>query len=123
MCPTAKIEGSQGGIIFHPFLCLCEVPQYIQSVKNGLSHPVKVSILATHTGKSEETIEQDISRPRYFDPYQAVDYGLIDKVSFRRLFIAVCFRAVLFVVHWCLSLFNDILSSLFCFGHAVILEL
>ncbi|CAD7699459.1 unnamed protein product [Ostreobium quekettii] len=39
-----------------------------------------VNILATHTGKTEEVIERDIRRPKYFNPYSAVDYGLIDKV-------------------------------------------
>jgi ATP-dependent Clp protease protease subunit len=39
-----------------------------------------VEILAKSTGKSLEVIEQDIARPRYFTPYTAVEYGLIDKV-------------------------------------------
>lgn len=39
-----------------------------------------VEILAKGCGKSEEEMERDISRPKYFTPYQAVEYGLIDKV-------------------------------------------
>ena len=39
-----------------------------------------VSLLSKHTGHSEETIAKDISRPKYFNPYEAVDYGLIDRV-------------------------------------------
>lgn len=39
-----------------------------------------VSLLAKHTGHSEEKIAKDIQRPRYFDPYEAVEYGLIDRV-------------------------------------------
>jgi ATP-dependent protease ClpP protease subunit len=27
-----------------------------------------------------EVIEEDIARPKYFTPYTAVEYGLIDKV-------------------------------------------
>lgn len=40
----------------------------------------KVEILAKGVGKTEEEVERDISRPRYFTPYQAVEYGIIDKV-------------------------------------------
>lgn len=39
-----------------------------------------VSLLAKHTGHSEEKIAADIRRPQYFNPYQAVEYGLIDRV-------------------------------------------
>jgi hypothetical protein len=40
----------------------------------------QVHLLAKHTGHSEEKIAKDISRPRYFDPYEAVEYNLIDRV-------------------------------------------
>ncbi len=36
--------------------------------------------LALHTKKTEEQILADFQRPRYFNPYEAVDYGLIDTV-------------------------------------------
>ncbi|GLC37105.1 hypothetical protein PLESTB_001391200 [Pleodorina starrii] len=36
--------------------------------------------LAACTKKTEEQIEQDFARPRYFNPYEAVSYGLIDTV-------------------------------------------
>jgi ATP-dependent Clp protease protease subunit len=39
-----------------------------------------VHLLAKHTGHSEEETARDIMRPRYFNPYQAIDYGLIDRV-------------------------------------------
>lgn len=39
-----------------------------------------VRLLAKHTGHSEEKISKDINRPRYFNPYEAVEYGLIDRV-------------------------------------------
>jgi ATP-dependent Clp protease protease subunit len=39
-----------------------------------------VSLLAKHTGHSEEKIALDISRPKYFNPYEAKEYGLIDTV-------------------------------------------
>mmetsp|Transcript_5866 Transcript_5866/g.10192 ORF Transcript_5866/g.10192 Transcript_5866/m.10192 type:complete len:314 (+) Transcript_5866:95-1036(+) len=35
---------------------------------------------ALHTKKSEEQILDDFQRPRYFNPYEAVEYGLIDTV-------------------------------------------
>lgn len=37
--------------------------------------------LAKHTKKTEEQIMADFERPRYFNPYEAVGYGLIDKVG------------------------------------------
>ena len=39
-----------------------------------------VRLLAKHSGHSEEEVSRDIQRPRYFDPYQAVEYGLLDRV-------------------------------------------
>jgi ATP-dependent Clp protease protease subunit len=39
-----------------------------------------VSLLAKHTGHSEEKISKDIARPKYFNPYEAVEYGIIDRV-------------------------------------------
>lgn len=36
--------------------------------------------LALHTKKTEEQILDDFQRPRYFNPYEAVQYGLIDTV-------------------------------------------
>ena len=41
----------------------------------------KVKLYAEHTGKTPEQIEADISRPKYFSPSEAVEYGIIDKVS------------------------------------------
>lgn len=39
-----------------------------------------VNLLSRHIGHPVEKIAKDIMRPRYFNPYQAVDYGIIDKV-------------------------------------------
>ena len=39
-----------------------------------------VGLLAKHTGHSEEETARNIQRPRYFNPYQAIEYGLIDRV-------------------------------------------
>ncbi|GBF87370.1 ATP-dependent Clp protease proteolytic subunit-related protein, chloroplastic [Raphidocelis subcapitata] len=36
--------------------------------------------LAASTGKTEEEVTADFARPRYFNPYEAVGYGLIDTV-------------------------------------------
>ena len=41
----------------------------------------KLEILAKSTGKGRKVIEQDINRPLYLAPVDAVDYGLIDKVK------------------------------------------
>ncbi len=39
--------------------------------------------LAACTKKSEEEVTADFQRPRYFTPYEAVQYGLIDTVRQR----------------------------------------
>ncbi len=38
------------------------------------------TILAKHTGQSEEQIKQDTERDRYLSPEEAVEYGLVDQV-------------------------------------------
>lgn len=43
-------------------------------------HP-QARYLADCTKRTEEQISQDFIRPRYFNPYEAVSYGLIDTVS------------------------------------------
>lgn len=40
-----------------------------------------LDVLSKGIGKSIEEIEKDINRPKYFDPWEAVEYGLIDQVS------------------------------------------
>jgi ATP-dependent Clp protease, protease subunit len=37
-------------------------------------------IYAHHSGQSEEQVHVDMERDRFFDPVQAVEYGLIDRV-------------------------------------------
>ncbi|WOK92929.1 hypothetical protein Cni_G01621 [Canna indica] len=41
-----------------------------------------VALYARHIGKSPEQIEEDIKRPKYFSPSEAVEYGIIDKVLY-----------------------------------------
>ncbi|GMY29903.1 ATP-dependent Clp protease proteolytic subunit-related protein 4, chloroplastic-like [Fagus crenata] len=41
-----------------------------------------VNLLAKHVGKSPEQVEEDIRRPKYFSPSEAVEYGIIDKVIY-----------------------------------------
>jgi hypothetical protein len=41
-----------------------------------------IKLLSRHIGKSVEEIAQDIKRPKYFSPSEAVDYGIIDKVLY-----------------------------------------
>jgi ATP-dependent Clp protease protease subunit len=41
-------------------------------------------ILAKHTGQPLEQVERDVERDRILDPYQAMEYGLIDQVITRR---------------------------------------
>lgn len=37
-------------------------------------------LLSLHTGQDPKKLNKDLSRPLYLNPYQAVDYGVIDKV-------------------------------------------
>jgi ATP-dependent Clp protease protease subunit len=37
-------------------------------------------ILSKHTGQTVEKISSDVDRDRFMSPYEAVEYGLIDKV-------------------------------------------
>jgi len=37
-------------------------------------------IYAEHTGKTEEEVNHDMERDRFFKPDEAVEYGLIDRV-------------------------------------------
>ncbi len=41
---------------------------------------VQIRILSKCTGNSADKLEKDIARPRYFDPHDAITYGIIDKV-------------------------------------------
>lgn len=41
---------------------------------------LQIRILSKSTGQTIERLEKDISRPRYFNPYDAISYGIIDKV-------------------------------------------
>jgi ATP-dependent Clp protease, protease subunit len=38
------------------------------------------SIIALHTGRSTETIQEEIERDRYLDACQAVEYGIVDEI-------------------------------------------
>lgn len=49
----------------------------VRNVKDEL-----VSLISRHTGQSVEKINEDIRRPKYFKPDEAVDYGIIDKVLY-----------------------------------------
>ncbi|KAJ0968261.1 hypothetical protein J5N97_025195 [Dioscorea zingiberensis] len=49
----------------------------IKNVKKEL-----VALYSKHMGKSLEQIEEDIRRPKYFSPSEAVEYGIIDKVLY-----------------------------------------
>ena len=37
-------------------------------------------MLSVHTGHSMEKIEKDTARAKYFSPYEAVEYKLLDRV-------------------------------------------
>ena len=41
---------------------------------------MQVHLLAKHISKTDDEIERAIARPTYFNPYEAVDFGIIDRV-------------------------------------------
>ena len=41
----------------------------------------QLELLSKGINKPIEELEKDINRPKYFNPWEAVDYGLIDKVN------------------------------------------
>ena len=41
---------------------------------------VQVALVAENTGHTIEEVERDISRPKYFTPFEAKEYGIIDRV-------------------------------------------
>lgn len=49
----------------------------IRKVKNDM-----VDLYARHTGHPKDKIEQDMRRPKYFSPQEAIEYGIIDKVIY-----------------------------------------
>lgn len=53
--------------------------EHILKIKNKLNN-----ILASNTGKSLETIEQDCERDYFMSAEEALEYGLIDKVIYKR---------------------------------------
>ena len=42
---------------------------------------LQVRLLSRHTGHTIEEVDKEINRPRYFEPYEAVEWGIIDKVG------------------------------------------
>ena len=52
-----------------------------------------LDILSKGIGKDIEEIEKDINRPKYFNPWEAVEYGLIDQAgTFTRTYIHAVFK-------------------------------
>ncbi|CAN1834853.1 ATP-dependent Clp protease proteolytic subunit-related protein 4, chloroplastic [Linum perenne] len=41
-----------------------------------------VNLLAKHTRQTPERIQADYTRPKYFSPSEAIEYGLIDKILY-----------------------------------------
>ncbi len=50
----------------------------------------QVRLLGEHTDHEPEEIEKTISRPKYFDPYEAVKYGIIDRVGCCQICLLCC---------------------------------
>lgn len=41
---------------------------------------LQMKLLSIHTGHSVAKIDEDTARTRYFNPYEAIEYKLIDRV-------------------------------------------
>ncbi len=65
--PMGEVGGQASDIAIHA--------QEIMRVKENL-----ISIIASHTGKSEAQVEKDSERDRYMSASKAKEYGIIDKV-------------------------------------------
>lgn len=39
-----------------------------------------IELLAKGIGKSKEEVAKDVQRPRYFQPKEAIEYGIADKI-------------------------------------------
>ena len=48
--------------------------------------PPQAKYLGVHTNKTTDQIITDFARPKYFNAYEAMQYGIIDKVSRTRPF-------------------------------------
>ncbi|KIZ04994.1 ATP-dependent Clp protease, protease subunit [Monoraphidium neglectum] len=66
--PLQRLSGMQASDI--------DIYRRVTREKTGLM----AKYLAASTGKTEEEITSDFQRPRYFNPFEAVGYGLIDQV-------------------------------------------
>ena len=63
-------------------LVKCRVFAIILSLMlNYSSFMLKVQLYAEAIGKTSEQIEADIRWPKYFSPTEAVEYGIIDRVT------------------------------------------
>nr|8R04_A Chain A, ATP-dependent Clp protease proteolytic subunit [Aquifex aeolicus]8R04_B Chain B, ATP-dependent Clp protease proteolytic subunit [Aquifex aeolicus]8R04_C Chain C, ATP-dependent Clp protease proteolytic subunit [Aquifex aeolicus]8R04_D Chain D, ATP-dependent Clp protease proteolytic subunit [Aquifex aeolicus]8R04_E Chain E, ATP-dependent Clp protease proteolytic subunit [Aquifex aeolicus]8R04_F Chain F, ATP-dependent Clp protease proteolytic subunit [Aquifex aeolicus]8R04_G Chain G, len=69
--PLGGIQGQATDIIIHA--------EEIKRIKEML-----IDILAKHTGQPKDKIANDIERDYFMSPYEAKDYGLIDKVIEKR---------------------------------------
>ena len=65
--PSAGFEGMATDIEIHA--------REIMKTRERVEH-----IYAHHTGRTVEEVHRDMERDRFFNPEQATEYGLIDKV-------------------------------------------
>lgn len=63
-----------------PSLVICRVTLSDAMVCLYLWH-LQAKYLAASTGKDEETVMRDFSRPKYFSAFEAAEYGIIDQVQ------------------------------------------
>ncbi len=69
--PLGGVQGQATDIIIHA--------EEIKRIKRILNE-----ILSKHTGQPLEKIERDVERDYFMSPYEAMEYGIVDKVIERR---------------------------------------
>eukprot|EP00879_Flechtneria_rotunda_P031860 GHRR01034902.1.p2 GENE.GHRR01034902.1~~GHRR01034902.1.p2 ORF type:complete len:127 (+),score=30.56 GHRR01034902.1:340-720(+) len=80
--PAFACQGcSSSCILFWATATLCFMLQTAAATAALRILPLlQAKYLAAATNKEEEDIMRDFSRPRYFNPFEAAEYGLIDQV-------------------------------------------
>lgn len=67
-------------LLFWTFYLLIIFGKCIQAKELEANSEYYIELLAKGTGKSKEEIAKDVQRTRYFQPQDAIEYGLADKI-------------------------------------------
>ena len=88
-CCVSRAQSAQTYIVI--FIDIMSSKAFARLISASLAlNCLQVRLLGEHTDHEPEEIEKTISRPKYFDPYEAVKYGIIDRVSHQHLLFIRC---------------------------------